>query len=79
MGILDCNMEKLLDKKLYSLYKETYPAADYEQIWKAFDAVVRLWTTIGKDVAESCGYVYPVDTGKNMLDLIRSMKGKINF
>ena len=78
MGILDCNMEKLLGRELFSLYKETYPAADYEQIWKAFDAVVRLWTTIGKDVAESCGYVYPVDTGKNMLDLIGSMKGNIN-
>ena len=75
MGILDCNMEKLLDGELFSLYKETYPSADYEQIWKAFDAVVTLWTAIGKDVAERCGYVYPADTEKNMLGLIRSMKG----
>ena len=75
MGILDCNMEKLLDRELFSLYKKTYPAADYEQIWKAFDAVVRLWTAIGKDVAEHCGYAYPTDTEKNMLSMIRSMKG----
>ncbi len=79
MGILDCNMEKLLDKKLYSLYKETYPAADYEQIWKAFDAVVRLWNTIGKDVAEHCGYAYPTDMERKMLSLIRSMKENIIF
>lgn len=74
MGILDSNMEKLLDGELFSLYKETYPAADYEQIWKAFNAVVTLWTTIGKEVAERSGYVYPTDTERNMLSLIRSMK-----
>ncbi len=73
MGILDCNMEKLLDRGLFSLYKDTYPAADYEQIWKAFDAVVRLWTTIGKNVAERRGYAYPADTERNMLSLIRNM------
>ena len=79
MGILDCNMEKLLDRDLFSLYKETYPAADYEQIWKAFDAVVKLWTAIGKDVAKRCGYAYPTDTEKNMLSLIRNMKGQYNL
>ena len=52
-----------------------YPAADYEQIWKAFDAVVKLWSIIGTDVSKRCGYVYPADTEKNMLELIRSMKG----
>ena len=75
MGILDCNMEKLLDQELFSLYKETYPAADYGQIWKAFDAAVKLWSTVGKDVAERCGYAWPADTEKNMLSLIRSMRG----
>lgn len=75
MGILDSNMEKLLDEELFSLYKETYPTADYRQIWKAFDAVVKLWTTVGKDVAKRCGYVYPADTEKNMLSLIKSLRG----
>ena len=76
MGILDCNMEKLLDRELFSLYKETYPAAEYGQIWKAFDAVVKLWTIIGKDVAKRCGYDYRTDTETNMLSLIRNMKGQ---
>ena len=76
MGILDCNMEKLLGRELFSLYKETYPTADYEQIWKAFDAVVKLWTAISKDVAKRCGYAYPTDTKKIMLNLIRNMKGQ---
>ena len=74
MGILDCNMEKLLSEELFSLYKKTYPAADYERIWEAFDAVVKLWTTLGKDVAEHCGFVYPEDTEKNMLVLISRMR-----
>ena len=74
MGILDCNMEKLLGEELFSLYKETYPTADYERIWEAFDAVVRLWSFIGKDVASRCGYAYPLDTEKKMLILIRSLR-----
>ena len=32
MGILDCNMEKLLEEELFLLYKKTYPPADYEKI-----------------------------------------------
>ena len=74
MGILDSNMEKLLKEELFSLYKKTYPTADYERIWEAFDAVVKLWTTIGNDVAERCGYAYPLDTEKNMLSLISTLR-----
>ena len=70
MGILDSNMEKLLGEELFSLYKRTYPAADYGQIRGAYDAVVQLWTLTGKDVAERCGYTYPADTAENMLNLI---------
>ena len=75
MGVLDSNMEKLLGEELFSLYKTTYPAADYAQIWEAFDAVVQLWTSLGKDVAERCGYAYPADTEKDMLSLIGIMRG----
>ena len=75
MGVLDCNMEKLLDEELFSLYRKTYPSADYEKIWDAYDAVVKLWTVVGNDIAARCGYVYPAETEKDMLGLIRSMKG----
>ena len=74
MGILDSNMEKLLKEELFSLYKKTYPAADYERIWEAFDAVVKLWTAITNDVAERCGYAYSSDTEKNMLSLISTLR-----
>lgn len=74
MGILDGNMEKLLDAELFSLYKDTYPAAEYGQIWKALDAAAELWTALGHDVAGRCGYAYPAETEKDMLTLIRSMK-----
>ena len=74
MGILDSNMEKLLGEELFSLYKRTYPAADYGQIREAYDAVVQLWTLTGKDVAERCGYDYPEDTAENMLKVIESLR-----
>jgi len=48
--------------------------ADYEHIWEAFDAVVKLWITIGNDVAERCGYAYPADTEKNRLSLISTLR-----
>lgn len=75
MGILDCNMEKLLDKELFALYKKTYPAADYESMWEAFDAVAELWNTIAGDVAARCNHVYDKDTGTYMLSLIKSLRG----
>ena len=74
MGILDCNMETLLGEELFSLYKKTYPSADDAHIWQAFDAVVKLWATTGRKVAEQCGYVYPADTEKNMLSLIGRLR-----
>ena len=73
MGILDCNMERLLEEDLFLLYKITYPIADYERIREAFDAAAKLWNILGNDVAAQCGYSYPIDTEKNMLRLIRSI------
>ncbi len=73
MGILDSNMEKLLEEDLFQLYRKTYPIADYEKIWEAFDATAELWNILGNDVAVQCHYSYPVDTENNMLSLIRSI------
>ena len=75
MGILDSRLEKLLGEELFSLYRKTWPAADYGYIWEAFDAAAELWGRAGRDVAKRCGFVYPADTEKNMLNLIRSMGG----
>ncbi len=74
LGILDSNFEKLLDKKLFLLYKKTYPDADYEHIWQAYDAVTELWSCIGKSVAENMGFSYPEDEGKNMLEFVQKLK-----
>ena len=73
MGILDCNMEKLLEEDLFLLYKKTYPQADYEKIWEAFDAAAKLWHMLGNDIASRCCYSYPIETEKNMLNLIRNL------
>ena len=74
MGILDSNLEKLLEKKLFILYKKTYPNADYEHIRQAYDAVTELWSYAGKAVAENMGFRYPEEDEKNMLEFIQQLR-----
>ena len=71
MGILDGNMEKLLEEDLFLLYRKTYPTAECEQLWEAFEAVVELWHKTAVSVAEKCGFEYPEDTEKEMLEFIQ--------
>ncbi len=73
-GILDGNMEKLLEKELFLLYRKTYPAAEYEQIWNAYDAAARLWHQTACSVAANCGFRYPEETEKDMRDFIQALR-----
>ena len=79
MGILDSNMEKLLEKELFDLYKKTYPNADYEQLWDAYSAVTELWHKTGCSVSRHCGYSYPEETEQNMLDFISNLRTENNL
>ena len=72
MGILDANMEKLLEEEMFLLYKKTYPTAEPEQLWKAFDSAVELWHKTAVSVAGKCGINYPEETEKEMLDFIQN-------
>ena len=72
MGVLDANMEKLLEEEIFLLYKKTYPTAEPEQLWKAFDSAVELWHRTAVSVAGKCGFAYPEETEKKMLDFIQS-------
>ena len=72
MGILDGNMEKLLEKELFFIYKRTYPTAECERIWNAYDAVVEPWHKVASAVAENCGFTYPDETEKNMVSFIEN-------
>ena len=74
VGILDSNLEKLLEQEDFMLYMKTYPTADYDSIWKAFDAVVELWSKAGHAVAEQCGYGYPDEVQADMLAFIQKLK-----
>lgn len=74
MGILDSNMETLLDKGLFALYKTTYPTSDYNSIWEAYDAVTKIWSVAGSKVAEYCGYDYPLQEEEDMRGFIYSLK-----
>lgn len=70
LGILDSNLERLLEKDLFMLYKKTYPTAEYESIWLAYDAVTELWYKAVNVVANKCGFCYPKENDKNMVDFI---------
>lgn len=74
LGILNSNLEKFLEKDLFRLYKKTYPDADYEHIWQAYDAVTELWNRTGKAVAEISGFQYPEETERDMLEFIRELR-----
>ncbi|MBR3644082.1 MAG: aminoglycoside 6-adenylyltransferase [Parasporobacterium sp.] len=74
MGILDSRLEKVLEKEYFLLYRKTYPDADYNHIWEAYDAVVELWNKAGTTVADQCGFTYPHDTEKNMLEFIQGLR-----
>lgn len=74
MGILDSRMEALLEEELFALYKKTFPNADYEKIWEAFDAVVALWSRVVDAVAARLGFRCPSDVERGMLDFIGDMR-----
>jgi len=74
MGILDSNLEKLLEQEYFLMYKRTYPEADYDSMWEAYDTIVELWSKVSHVVAEQCGYHYPNETETNMLKIIRNLR-----
>lgn len=74
MGVLDSKLEELLEDELFALYKKTYPSADYDQIWSAFNAVATLWNKAGNMVADSCGFPYPEKTEIEMMEFIARLK-----
>ncbi len=74
MGVLDSKFEELLEDELFALYKKTYPSADYDQIWSAFNAVATLWNKAGNMVADSCGFPYPEKTEIEMMEFIAKLK-----
>lgn len=78
MGILDSNFEKLLDEEYFALYKKTYPKAEYESIWEAYDAVVELWKKISGIVAKQCGYCYDEITERKMISFIQNLRDGSN-
>jgi aminoglycoside 6-adenylyltransferase len=73
IGILDSNLEKLLEADLFQIYKKTYPTADYNSIWEAFHAVVSLWSVVGHRIAEAGGFSYPEQTEREMLQFIEHL------
>ena len=73
MGILDSNMERLLEPELYQLCQKTYPDADFAHIHSAREAAADLWSIAARSVAERCGFIYPHETEQAMREFIRRL------
>jgi len=39
---------------------QTFAGADYEENWKALEAIGRLFRRVALDVADGCGFTYPL-------------------
>ena len=76
MGVLDGNLEKLLEKEEFLLYEKTYPDAAYAHIWEAFDAVAALWHRAACAVADFCGFAYAQETEDAMLEFLRELRNE---
>lgn len=74
IGILDSNLEGLLEEELFQLYKKTYPSADYEKLWEAYEAVTLLWNTVGHRIAGHYQFTYPDRTEKEMKEFITNLR-----
>lgn len=74
IGILDSNLEELLEEELFRLYKKTYPSADYEKLWEAYDAVILLWNIVGNRIAAHYQFTYPNKTEKEMKEFITTLR-----
>lgn len=69
---------KYLDKNTWKNIEETFAGADKEEVWKAFFKLVEVFTTLAKIVAENCGYRYPEDQEKKMMNYFKKSKEMFN-
>ncbi len=69
-------LKRCLPPEVWEAYRKTYPGEDYEQIWEALFAALRLAQQIGVELADELGYAYPVKEQEAMtvyLEQVRRM------
>lgn len=73
-GTLNSYFKRYLEADLYYLYERTYPTADDESIWQAYEYVVKLFHEVGKRIADDFKYTYPEQIEQDILEFIKQMK-----
>ena len=66
--------KKLLPSKLYEQYSASYSDSDYENIWKAIDAMCEMFPMLALFVAEHFGFLYLQDEEDGMLKYLKLVK-----
>ena len=74
LGILDSYFSRYLSEELYGLYRATYPTAEEESLWAAYDAMARLFHIAAAKIADRLGFVYPREMERNMLDFMERLR-----
>jgi aminoglycoside 6-adenylyltransferase len=71
VGVYGRWLHQYLDPELWSLYRQTFAAADFEDNWRALFATLELTRRVGHDIAHSCDFPYPEATDRKVTDYIR--------
>lgn len=65
---------KYLDDKTWKSIEETFVGVNKESEWQAFIKMVEVFTSLAREVASKCGYSYPLEQEKKMLNYYQQSK-----
>ncbi|MCL5969990.1 MAG: aminoglycoside 6-adenylyltransferase [Patescibacteria group bacterium] len=68
------SFQKYLDQNTWKNIEETFAGGNRQEVWKAFFKLVEVFTSLAKVVAEKCGYPYPENQEKKMMDYFQKSK-----
>lgn len=66
--------KRYLSDEIYNEFISIYPTIDYEEIWESLFKLGEFVRKIGKEVAESLGYMYPMEDDINVVEYIKKVK-----
>lgn len=66
--------EKYLSGTRWKMYKETYPSADYDSIWRALFVACDLFREVSVEIADEFSFEYPHNDDKAMTAYLDSVR-----
>ena len=66
--------KRYLSDGIYNEFISIYPTIDYGEIWESLSNLGEFVRKIGKGLAESLGYIYPMEDDINVVEYIKKVK-----